>query len=97
MPSIKQMAEQMKNSLNYNFSANLKLINDPISSMEICNGGRLRLAREVASWLGSMNRYALELDKLPYGEDAVEYFLNTSKEGYCVHFASAGTLRYLSI
>lgn len=92
MPSIKQMAEQMKNSLNYNFSANLKLINDPISSMEICNGGRLRLAREVASWLGSMNRYALELDKLPYGEDAVEYFLNTSKEGYCVHFASTGTL-----
>ena len=36
--------------------------------------------------------YDLELDSLPAGEDPVLYFLEKSKMGYCVHFASAGVL-----
>lgn len=36
--------------------------------------------------------YDLELDSIPEGEDPVFYFLNESRTGYCVHFASAGVL-----
>lgn len=33
--------------------------------------------------------YTLEPDSLPAGEDFVDYFLFTGKEGYCVYYASA--------
>lgn len=36
--------------------------------------------------------YSLELEKISSDIDSVEYFLNTSHTGYCVHFASAGVL-----
>ena len=50
------------------------------------------MTQVVSYWLRTQNAYDLELDKLSPGEDAIEYFLGTSKKGYCVHFASAGTL-----
>lgn len=49
----------------------------------------MSVVKERLSYLGS---YSRELDALPAGADAVDYFLNVSGEGYCVHFASAGTL-----
>lgn len=49
----------------------------------------MSLVKEMLSYVGS---YSRELDALPAGTDPVDYFLNVSGEGYCVHFASAGTL-----
>lgn len=56
------------------------------------NAGRWLLADMVAGRLKSMASYSLKLEELPPGEDAVEYFLAESREGFCVHFASAGVL-----
>lgn len=36
--------------------------------------------------------YQLYLDEIPKGRDPIEYFLNESHQGYCVHFASAAAL-----
>lgn len=36
--------------------------------------------------------YSLYLDKLPEGKDPVEYFLETSHTGYCMHYASAAVI-----
>lgn len=43
--------------------------------------------------------YTLRPGSTPYRKDFVNYFLDTNKKGYCVHFASAATLmlRYLGI
>ena len=36
--------------------------------------------------------YQLYLNEIPKGRDPIEYFLNESHQGYCVHFASAAAL-----
>lgn len=43
--------------------------------------------------------YSRNLDAVPSGEDVVENFVFDSKEGYCIHYASAATLllRYLGV
>lgn len=53
---------------------------------------RLELAAAVSSMLKSRLSYQLNLEPLPEGADAVEYFLSESHKGYCVHFASAAAL-----
>ena len=90
MTIVKRMAEEMKKS--WEFSGTIDLIEDPIVGREIRNSSRLQIAQLVSSHLMRGYSYALELDKLLQGEDAVEYFLGTSNKGYCMHFASAGTL-----
>lgn len=37
-------------------------------------------------------RYSFDLEPVPEGWDIVEYFLFEQQKGYCMHFASAGTL-----
>ena len=56
-------------------------------------------ARLVALTLSQMTEYDLNTPLTPEGEDFVDYFLNESRRGYCVHYASAGVLfmRYLGI
>lgn len=61
------------------------------------NYTRLEAADMVSRELQSGCRYALELDSVPSGMDAVEYFLSESHAGYCMHFASAGTLMLRSL
>lgn len=56
------------------------------------NYRRLLYARAVKEYLASHMSYSLELDSLPSGADPIEYALNVSHEGYCMHFASAATL-----
>ncbi|MBP3351463.1 MAG: transglutaminase domain-containing protein [Lachnospiraceae bacterium] len=90
MPSVKQMAEKIQKSLLTNGGPNSW--EEPWVNIEVRNSMCLQTAQLVSNQLRSENRYALELDKLPTGEDALEYFLSTSHKGYCVHFASAGTL-----
>lgn len=53
---------------------------------------RLYFASEVSNYLCSNYTYSWNLDDIPDGTDPVEYFLSSGKKGYCMHFASAGTL-----
>lgn len=56
------------------------------------NEERIAYAIGVANYLGEQMSYSLRLDNLPMGRDPIDYALNNSHEGYCMHFASAGTL-----
>lgn len=49
-------------------------------------------AELVAAMLERSTTYDLDTPYTPEGEDFVDYFLNESHTGYCVHYASAGTL-----
>ena len=53
---------------------------------------RILYANAVAAYLDGQMSYSLRLDNLPMGRDPIDYALNNSHEGYCMHFASAGTL-----
>ena len=90
IPAIKQMVKHINHSIG--IAESQELWGDTQVSTEILNDRRLQVAQSVSYWLRTHNKYALELDDLPNGEDALEYFLSTSHKGYCVHFASAGTL-----
>ncbi len=90
IPAIKQMVKHINHSIG--IAGSQELWGDTQVSTEILNDRRLQVAQSVSYWLRTHNKYALELDKLPTGEDALEYFLSISHKGYCVHFASAGTL-----
>ena len=46
-------------------------------------------ALKVASYIKNAAEYTLEPGKTPQDQDFVLYFLLESKQGYCVHFASA--------
>ena len=56
------------------------------------NMARSSIALEVRNQLFSNTSYNLYLDPLPAGTDPIQYFLETGKEGYCMHYASAATL-----
>lgn len=51
----------------------------------------------VKKYLDRNCSYTLSPGKLKSGEDFVNKFLDDTKEGYCVHFASAGTLIFRAI
>lgn len=53
---------------------------------------RLTAARYVAEVLARQCRYDPNTPQIPAGEDFVEYFLSESRQGYCMHFATAATL-----
>ena len=48
-------------------------------------------AQSVARFVRTNYNYTLTPGTVPAGKDFVEYFLTESKQGYCVHFASATT------
>jgi len=58
---------------------------------------RLQKAEAVVNWFLKNTRYSLDLPELPAGTDPVEYFLGSSKEGYCMHYASAATFTLRAI
>lgn len=48
---------------------------------------------DTITWLlADKTRYNMDTPAPPAGEDYVNWFLNESKEGYCMHYATAGTL-----
>lgn len=55
-------------------------------------GERWSKVLRVMELLWGNAEYSQELKPLPEGEDFAEYFLLGQKKGYCVHFATAGTL-----
>jgi hypothetical protein len=56
------------------------------------NEWRVYVAEKVAEYLDENYTYSWDLDDITDGTDAVQYFLETGKKGYCMHFATAGTL-----
>ncbi|MCL2125251.1 MAG: transglutaminase domain-containing protein [Oscillospiraceae bacterium] len=53
---------------------------------------RAVIADKVAAYISSAARYTLKPYIIPNDEDFALYFLQTSKMGYCIHFATAATL-----
>lgn len=68
-----------------------KKIEGLVGKVQDTKVSRMMAAYIVADILSEYS-YSWELDELSGGEDAVEYFLSTGHQGYCMHFASAGVL-----
>lgn len=56
------------------------------------NSRRLVYAAVVQYIMQSFGSYSQKLPPLSEGVDPIDYFLKTSEEGYCVHYASAAVL-----
>ncbi len=56
------------------------------------NAFRLFTAARVSDYLCTNYTYSWNLDPITDETDPVEYFLSSGEKGYCMHFASAGTL-----
>ena len=83
MAQVKMVAEEVRNSGRNYFS---------IEGKYSLNFDRLNKAYQVADWMRENTFYSLELPALPKGSDPVEYFLGTSRQGYCMHYASASVM-----
>lgn len=83
MKQVKKVAGEIKVSGKSYFRAEGK---------HMVNFDRLNAAYQVADWMQRNTTYSLELDPLPKGRDAIEYFLETGREGYCMHYAGASAL-----
>jgi len=55
-------------------------------------GERVKIAAQVAEYISSAAEYTLTPQVTPDNEDFALYFLRESKQGYCIHFATAATL-----
>jgi len=60
------------------------------------NRRRLLVASRIHEYLNQYT-YSQDLDRIKDGTDSVEYMLTQSKKGFCVHFATAGTLMLRSL
>ena len=56
------------------------------------DGARVKVAGQVAEYISSAASYTLFPHVIPRDEDFALYFLKTSKQGYCIHFATAAAL-----
>lgn len=83
MKQVEKVAEEIRN-WNRDFFR--------IDGKASVNFDRLNKAYQVADWMRENTSYSLELPTLPKGSDPVEYFLGTSKQGYCMHYASASVM-----
>ncbi len=54
----------------------------------------MSFVQDVRNLFNSEFAYTLSPGKVPAGQDGVRYFLEESKKGYCVYFASAATLMF---
>lgn len=80
---VKKVAEEVRNSEAEFFRA---------EGESAINIERLNRAYQVADWMRNNTAYSLELPALPEGSDPIEYFLGTSRTGYCMHYASASAM-----
>lgn len=51
----------------------------------------------VKKYISNSKTYSLKTPQMPSGKDFATWFLNESDTGYCVHFATAGTLMLRSL
>ncbi len=61
-------------------------------TVEYDYASQLEFASEIQQLFADNFSYTLAPGKVPQGMDGVDYFLNESRKGYCVYFASAATL-----
>ncbi len=83
MEQVKKVAEEIRTYKRDYFS---------IEGKASVNFDRINKAHQVADWMRNNTSYSLELPELPKGSDPVEFFLGTSRQGYCMHYASASAL-----
>ena len=50
------------------------------------------VAKQVAEFISNSGYYTLSPQRTPRGEDFALHFLQVSRQGYCIHFATAATL-----
>lgn len=57
------------------------------------------LEKKLGDYFQKNYKYTLKSGTTPVGKDFIAYFLNESKKGYCVHFATAATIisRFLGV
>jgi len=53
---------------------------------------REEITKQVVEFISSFGRYSLTPVMIPSDEDFALYFLETSRQGYCIHYATAATL-----
>lgn len=58
---------------------------------------RAQIVDAVARYIRSSGTYTLTPEVLPEDEDFALYFLQTQREGYCIHFATAAVLMLRSL
>lgn len=63
-----------------------------VTGEKTVNMERLDWAVQVAAWMRQHTEYSLELPELPKRSDPIEFFLGTSRQGYCMHYAGASVL-----
>jgi len=61
------------------------------------NADRAAIADAVARYIRTSGVYTFSPGQIPAGEDFALYFLQTSQEGYCIHFATAAVLMLRSL
>lgn len=84
---LKEVYQTKRYEMLYNLSNNMAEERDKSSL------NKLRLYAGLAVQEALSNyEYSLDLDELPEGQDAVEYFILESKTGYCMHFATAAVM-----
>lgn len=83
MTQVEKAAEEIRNWKRNFFG---------IEGKDSVNFDRLNKAYQVADWMRENTSYSLELPELPKGSDPVEYFLGTSRQGYCMHYASSSVM-----
>ena len=102
IPTAGKIADMIKNASSYDDADSyLYMLNDSLDSYGMLGDSasvirskdekRLAAAYAVQNYLAYYYKYSKELPASG-GTDNIEYFLSTSKEGFCVHFASAGVL-----
>ncbi len=89
MTQVKKVAEEIREGSTVGSGERYTYI---VGDAEMDSLQRIRAAYGVIGWLRNWTKYSLELPELPDGEDPVEFFLGTSRQGYCMHYASAATL-----
>ncbi len=68
------------------------MMNDMINAPPGRYSSSVAYASLVAAMLAMSTEYDLDTPYTPEGADFVDYFLNESHRGYCVHYATAGAL-----
>ena len=65
----------------------------------VTGGDTLENAARLRQYFINEFRYTMTPGAVPYGEDAIDYFLTRQHRGFCVHFASSAALilRYAGI
>ncbi len=62
------------------------------SNISGINGMRLSCTYDVIMWMQLNTSYSLTPPELPDGVDPIVFFLEDSRQGYCMHYASAATM-----